>query len=229
MLREAPAARPPRSRPRRGRSRGSPPRRASRHSSRPAAANAASLRCVTSRRIRYGIGFQRNEATSYSGSPSIGFGSIATYPVHRREHVVVVEVPVHERRRSDLELAKEPSRRGNQPAPRPVLRPLEPASDMVSDPAEGRPGGPPELATELDRDAVASSSSSDGEIVPRSGTAEQERAPLRIVAEQRNGRRHACPLPEGVRLLVCLVVPGRRDLEHGVRRRQARRRSNERE
>ena len=51
-----------------------------RSSSSPAAANAASRRSVTSRRIRYESGFQRNEGTSYSGSPSIGFGSIASGP-----------------------------------------------------------------------------------------------------------------------------------------------------
>ena len=49
-----------------------------RSSSSPAAAKAASRRSVTSRRIRYGSGFQRQDGTSYSGSPSIGFGSIAT-------------------------------------------------------------------------------------------------------------------------------------------------------
>ena len=46
---------------------------------------------VTPGSIRYGSGFQRNEETSYSGSPSNGFGSIAKRPARRVEDVVVVE------------------------------------------------------------------------------------------------------------------------------------------
>ena len=52
-----------------------------------------------------------------------------------------MEVPVHERGCSDIEILEQPSRGRKQPAPRPVFGPLEPAADVVPDPAEGRPGG----------------------------------------------------------------------------------------
>ena len=112
-----------------------------RSSSSPAAAKAASRRSVTSRRIRYGSGFQRNDGTSYSGSPSIGFGSIATAPRGEREDVVVVEVAVDERVATDLERRVELARQRDELVPGGVV---EPARHVVADPAERLGRRPPE-------------------------------------------------------------------------------------
>ena len=128
-------------------------RPASRPSSRPARANAASRRSVTSRPHAIRVGSTRNDATSNSGSPSIGLGSIATYRAGG-EQVVVVEVAVHERARADVERVVE--RRASGPAASGAgLRPMRASAARGRRSTGTASGRAPEPSRHLHGDRVA--------------------------------------------------------------------------
>ena len=117
----------------------------------PAAANAAIRRSVRSAVIADSSGFQRKLGTSNSGSPSIALASMRRS--RRRaggccgggsRRGSSVSRPMSSWR---IELARERHQLRALP-----LGPLEPAGDVVADPAKRRPGGSPQAPPQLDGD-----------------------------------------------------------------------------
>ena len=183
-----------------------------RSSSRPAAAKAASLRSgdVQTHPVRKRV-------------PEVGRDVVLRLAEHRlridreeaacrAEDVVVVEVSVHERRPPHVETRVQLPGEWDELVP---LRVVQPARDVVADPAERLAGGPPELQSHRDCDCGRLLLLAGGDVVAGKGTFDQQGAPVSVSSQQAHDTR---PVPERecVRLLVRLVVLRRRHLQDGA-------------
>ena len=127
----------------------------------------------------------------------------------------MVEVAVHEGRTPGVERRIELPRERYQPGAL-ALRLVEPGRDVVADPPEGRPGGPPQAAAQLDRDRRRLVVGKRRDVGPGIGALHQEGPAGRVAPQEADGAG-AVPELEGVGLVVGLVVLGGGDLQDGIR------------